>query len=139
MDFLNYIYNRASVNQDLLRQMIGKSGDNEFDKVLFKQVQEYKKAQDKSAELINDEFGWAKNPGAISKGASNLWNTVKIITRHTPEYIADMVIKKSHKDIYEMTAAMNKYDGKDTRILDVAGMYIGVSEKTIDKLQVYLR
>jgi len=138
MEFLNHIHNKAAANQELIRGLIGKTEDIEFEKLIFKQAEEYKRVQDKSAEFINDEFGITKMPGRVSRSMTRLWNAARTISDNQTEQIASIIVKTSKSNIHEMTKMLNQYDGGDTKVLDIAGMYINAGEKTVDKLQRYL-
>ena len=137
-ELLNHIHKSAEANQDSLRQCIGISQDNSFAKVLLDQLGEYQKIQERSAELINDELRQAKSVGQMEKGFSNFMLTIKTVGNNKPAHIADILIKNSKDGIEDLAKKINKYNGADSEILDLANTLINTETKTAEQLKRYL-
>lgn len=138
IELLNYIYQNAEMGKDTIRQLIGINEDQEYEKVLNSQFNEYKKIFDISEEKLKQHNKEGKDISVFAKVSTYTMINLKTLTNKTPSHISEMLIQGSTMGIVDITKKIKEYDDADKEIFDLANKLLEFEQRNLEQCKKYL-
>lgn len=138
VDFLNSIYKTSEMGIVGINDVIEKIEKEKFRDLLNSQREEYDKIL-KTTEKLFTSFGrQEKELGVIPKVSSKVMSDMKLMTNHSDETIAKMMMEGTNKGIIKIRKAINENPNADKEVLKLAEELIKFMEHNLEELKIYL-
>lgn len=138
-ELLNYIYQNSQMGVETLNQLIEIVEDNDFNKHLCSQLNEYtslnKTALEKLKELGHEE----KGIGSMAKISTYMSISMQTLIDKSPCHISEMLIQGSTMGIIDATKNIQKYNDADKEILQLADRLLKTEQNNIEQLKLFLK
>lgn len=136
---LEYITETADMGRDSLSQVLSQSENNELNKVLRTQREEYERNFDEAKVLMEELNFDAKKANAMAKVNARVQSTMKTIASdNTTSTIAEMVIQGSTMGLTTMTKNFHEYNGENKEVATLAQKHIKTEQNNIEQMKKFL-
>ena len=137
-DVLDELSKGCFMGMDAIKFVTEKVDEKVFRDILEKQYDEYRKISEKIEEIYPDYS--SKEPHETSKANKVMtWYTVqmKTITDSSTSKLAELLLQGTNMGIIEGRKLLNNKEA-DKRIIALIEEYIGMQEKSVEKLKKFL-
>lgn len=138
VEFLKLIYKNAEMGIVGIKNIITKVNDEELEKVLIKEKEEYLSIC-KEAESILKKYGKKDEEiSMMAKISTKVMSEMSLLKDNSSKNIAKMMLEGTNKGIIEITEKLNNYDNTDEEIVKLANKLKEIEENNIEELKKYL-
>lgn len=138
-ELLNYIYQNSQMGADTVSQLTELTDNTEFQELLEKHLEGYRKIHGKARRLLNENGYDEKGLSAFEKIRTYLMINVQTMNDHSASNIAGMLINGSSMGITEALQKLAKYKNDAKKdILKLMEELKNYEEKNIEDLKAYL-
>lgn len=138
IEFLNYIYQNSEMGKDTMKQLIGISEDEEFNKMLHNQYEGYKNINDKTTKILDEHSKEPKEINPLSKASTYVSINMKTLTNKSPSHISEMLIQGSTMGIIDITKKIKEYPDANGEIVNLAHNLLEFEQKNLEECKQYL-
>ncbi len=138
VEFLNYIYKNAEMGVIGIDDVIVKTDDEKFEKILRSQREEYVNICNEAEDILKKYGKQNEEVGLMAKMSSKMMSEMSLLKDNSTNTIAKMMVEGSNKGIIEITEKINAYNNTDAEIVVLANKLKATLEKNIDELKKYL-
>ncbi len=138
VEFLNYIYKNAEMGIIGIDDVITKSGNEKFTKLLKSQKEDYEEICKEAKDILKKYGKSNEDVGMMAKMSTKMMAEMSLMKEESDQVIAKMMMEGSNKGVIEITEKINAYNNIDAEIVVLAGKLKSTLEKNIDELKKYL-
>lgn len=138
-ELLNYIYQNSQMGIETIDQLTDIVKDADFNEHLQAQLREYRSINGDAKEILHRRGSEEKGIGPIDKTMVYLMINAKTLTDKSASHIAQMMIQGSTMGIIEATKNINRYEGAQDEIIDLAKRLLHMEENNVEQLKKFLR
>lgn len=138
LNILDELNKGSCMGVDAIDFILDKVEDDEFEKVLTDQKDEYEKMTDKIGNLYK-EYSSDEPHETTTMNKAMTWMNVesRTLTDHTTSKIAELMMQGTNMGIIEGRRLLNNKSGDD-KIDALVGEYVNMQEKFVEILKKYL-
>ena len=138
VEFLNYIYKNAEMGIIGIDDVITKSSNEKFTKLLKSQKEDYEEICKESKDILKKYGKSNEEIGVMAKMSTKMMAEMSLMKEESDQIIAKMMMEGSNKGVIEITEKINAYNNIDAEIVVLANKLKSTLEKNIDELKKYL-
>ena len=138
VEFLNYIYKNAEMGIIGIDDVITKSSNEKFTKLLKSQKEDYEEICKESKDILKKYGKSNEEIGVMAKMSTKMMAEMSLMKEESDQVIAKMMMEGSNKGVIEITEKINAYNNIDAEIVVLANKLKSTLEKNIDELKKYL-
>ncbi len=138
VEFLNYIYKNAEMGIIGIDDVITKSSNEKFTKLLKSQKEDYEEICKEAKDILKKYGKSNEEIGVMAKMSTKMMAEMSLMKEESDQIIAKMMMEGSNKGVIEITEKINAYNNIDAEIVVLANKLKSTLEKNIDELKKYL-
>ncbi len=138
VEFLNYIYKNAEMGIIGIDDVITKSSNEKFTKLLKSQKEDYEEICKEAKDILKKYGKSNEEIGMMAKMSTKMMAEMNLMKEDSDKVIAKMMMEGSNKGVIEITEKINAYNNIDAEIVVLANKLKSTLEKNIDELKKYL-
>ena len=138
VEFLNYIYKNAEMGIIGIDDVITKSSNEKFTKLLKSQKEDYEEICKEAKDILKKYGKSNEEIGVMAKMSTKMMAEMSLMKEESDQVIAKMMMEGSNKGVIEITEKINAYNNIDAEIVVLANKLKSTLEKNIDELKKYL-
>ena len=138
VEFLNYIYKNAEMGIIGIDDVITKSSNEKFTKLLKSQKEDYEEICKEAKDILKKYGKNNEEIGMMAKMSTKMMAEMNLMKDDSDQVIAKMMMEGSNKGVIEITEKINAYNNIDAEIVVLANKLKSTLEKNIDELKKYL-
>ena len=138
VEFLNYIYKNAEMGIIGILDVITKSSNEKFTKLLKSQKEDYEEICKEAKDILKKYGKSNEEIGVMAKMSTKMMAEMSLMKEESDQVIAKMMMEGSNKGVIEITEKINAYNNIDAEIVVLANKLKSTLEKNIDELKKYL-
>ena len=138
VEFLNYIYKNAEMGIIGIDDVITKSSNEKFTKLLKSQKEDYEEICKEAKDILKKYGKNNEEIGMMAKMSTKMMAEMNLMKDDSDKVIAKMMMEGSNKGVIEITEKINAYNNIDAEIVVLANKLKSTLEKNIDELKKYL-
>ena len=138
VEFLNYIYKNAEMGVIGIDDIITKVKDENFEKLLKHQRNEYDNICVESSNILKKYGKQKEEVGVMAKVSTKVMSEMTLLKDNSTSTIAKMMIEGTNKGIIEIVEKINAYNNSDAEIVVLANKLKSTLEKNIEELKKHL-
>ncbi len=138
VEFLNYIYKNAEMGIIGIDDVITKSSNEKFTKLLKSQKEDYEEICKEAKDILKKYGKSNEEISMMAKMSTKMMAEMSLMKEESDQVIAKMMMEGSNKGVIEITEKINAYNNIDAEIVVLANKLKSTLEKNIDELKKYL-
>lgn len=138
VEFLNYIYKNAKMGVVGIDNVITKTTEEKFEKLLKKEREEYEEVAREAEDILKKYGKQNEEISMMAKMSTKMMSEMTLLKDSSVQTIAKMMIEGTNKGIIEITEKLNAYNNTDAEIVVLANKLKATLEKNIEELKKYL-
>ncbi len=137
-ELLNFIYQNSQMGVDTIDQIIGIVEDNEFQRHLESQLNEYKEILHAAKAKLHENGCDEKGISSLDKVKTYLMINMQTLMDKTPSHISEMLIVGSNMGVINAVKNLKKYHHADQDITQLMERLLRFEENNIQQLKQFL-
>lgn len=137
-ELLNFIYQNSQMGVDTIDQIIGIVEDDEFQRHLESQLNEYKEILHTTKAKLHENGCDEKGISSLDKIKTYLMINMQTLTDKTPSHISEMLIVGSNMGVINAVKNLKKYHHADEDIKKLMERLLRFEENNIQQLKQFL-
>lgn len=137
-ELLNFIYQNSQMGIEALQKLVSITKDNEFNKCLQSQLNEYKLINSNAVKKLNENGYDEKGIGTLTKIQSYIMLNIQTMMDKSSSHIAEMLITGSTMGTIDAIKNIKKYKDAEPSILKLMNDLKKFEENNIEQLKAFL-
>lgn len=137
-ELLNFIYQNSQMGIEALQKLVSITKDNEFNKCLQSQLNEYKLINSNAVKKLNENGYDEKGIGTLTKIQSYIMLNIQTMMDKSSSHIAEMLITGSTMGTIDAIKNIKKYKDAEPSILELMNDLKKFEENNIEQLKAFL-
>ncbi len=137
-ELLNFIYQNSQMGVATIKQLIDISEDEELNKQLISQYNEYKEIHSTAEKALNENGYDEKGIGALDKIKTYIMINMQTLTDKSSSHISEMLIIGSNMGVINAVKNLKKYQNAEPNIVDLMERLLKFEENNIQQLKDFL-
>ncbi len=121
-----------------IEEVIDKTDDSAFKKLLADSLDEHKRLGDETHKLLDSYNDSDKEPNIMAKGMSWLKTNMMMSVNHCDETVADLITDGCNMGVKSLCKYLNKYAAADEKSKDIAKKLISMESQLAIDMRSYL-
>ncbi|MBQ6894519.1 MAG: hypothetical protein IJN40_03390 [Clostridia bacterium] len=121
-----------------IEEVIDKTDDSNFKKLLADSLDEHKRLGDETHKLLDSYNDSDKEPNIMAKGMSWLKTNMMMSVNHCDETVADLITDGCNMGVKSLCKYLNKYAAADEKSKDIAKKLISMESQLAIDMRSYL-